>query len=205
MRKLTEEEELTRQTYNKLAIEWSTTHNIKTFWQEEMEQFNKFLPKGKILDVGSGAGRDARKLVDYGYDYIGTDYSDRLIEQARKSNPGLIFKEHSVYDLEFEKLFDGFWCAALLLHIPKKRIQEAMKAIRKNMKTGAVGFISTKEGNGEGIEARGGLKDYDRLIAYWQNEDFRNILTQEGFEILQEGKKPYEDSVWLTYIVRVIK
>lgn len=205
MKKLTSAEELTKQTYNNLAIKWSASHSTKSFWFKEMLQFNGYLPKGKILDVGSGAGRDAAELSEYGYDYVGTDFSSGLIEQARKNNPGFIFKEISLYDLNFKERFDGFWCAAVLLHTPKVRVPEALKAIRKNMKPGAIGFISIKEGKGEDIEVRRGIRGYDRLISYWQKEDFRKVLNAEGFEVIEEGEKPYKDSIWLTFIVRSTK
>lgn len=203
MHKLTKEEVKTQRTYDRLAKKWSSTHSTKSFWGEEMKRFHAFLPSGKVLEIGSGAGRDAKELISYGYDYLGTDYSKRLIERAQENNPGIAFENTSLYDLDFPQQFDGFWCAAVLLHIPKTRIRKALQAIISNIKPGGIGFISVKEGMGEAVEARGGVKGYDRLISYWPKQSFKDLLATEGLRIIYEGEKPYNDSVWLTYIVQL--
>lgn len=42
------------------------------------------MPAGKILEVGSGGGRDAKDLIEMGYEYIGIDISKGLLEEAKK-------------------------------------------------------------------------------------------------------------------------
>jgi hypothetical protein len=34
----------------------------------------------------------------------------------------------------FEEKFDGFWASAILLHVPKRKIDEALGKIHKNIK-----------------------------------------------------------------------
>ncbi|MBA3757961.1 class I SAM-dependent methyltransferase [Candidatus Saccharibacteria bacterium] len=204
MANLTNEEKITINTYNKLAKQWSCGHMTKGFWSQELELFKNLLPNGRILEVGAGGGRDAKSLIKLGYDYLGTDISDKLIAHARKKNPDGKFKQVSLYDLNFSELFDGFWCSAVLLHVPKKRIDEALQAITRNMKLGAIGFITIKQGNGEGIEQKIELDGDGRFFAYWQNEEFKKILSKNKYEILKEGYRPMsERSKWLTYHVRV--
>lgn len=205
MNELTAEEKLTVATYNQQAESWSSSHGTVNFWGEETAHFKELLPGGRILEIGCGGGRDARELVAAGYDYVGTDISAGLLEQARKNNPGLRFEEASVYDLDYEELFDGFWCSAVLLHIPRDRIDNALQAINKNMKRGAIGFIAIKEGKGEKLEADDkSTQGSERYFVYWADEDFSNKLEANGLTVIERGYRPMnERTKWLTYIVKV--
>lgn len=113
----------------------------------------ELLPTGKVLEIGSGGGRDAKELIAKGYKYTGTDVSKGLLEEARKANPSTVFLRQSVYDLDFpDNTFDGFWASAVLLHIPKDRIDEALSRLRAVVRNDGIGFISIKQGEGQKIE-----------------------------------------------------
>lgn len=118
--KLTPEEELTIKTYDVHAEAWVSEHSSSGFWAEEMKIFRELLPEGRIIEIGSGGGRDAKELIEMGYNYVGIDASEGLLKQARKVNPNATLEHKSVYDLDYpENYFNGFWTSATLLHIPK--------------------------------------------------------------------------------------
>lgn len=198
---LSENEEITRQSYDKHAAAWSSYHSIKKFWGEEFDRFYGLLPAGKLLEVGCGAGRDAKELIQHGYDYVGTDISTGLLELARKNNPQAHFEQMSLYDLDFNEKFDGFWCAAVLLHIPRGRIGQALRSIRGVIKPGGFGFIAVKEGDGEIMETTDGM---NRCFIYWHDEAFRQVLKDNNFKVLHYTYKPMsEHTKWLIYQVQV--
>lgn len=159
------------------------------------------MPKGKIIEIGSGGGRDAQMLISMGYDYIGTDVSQTLLEVAQENNPGARFVYQSVYELNFpNEKFDGFWTAATLLHIPKSRIDEALQSIKNVLKDDAVGFISLKEGEREEI-----VDQYEgkRFFAFYSMEEFEEVLKRNNFEVLWKLRQPVsENTIWLQFIVR---
>lgn len=199
---LTPEEKITLETYNTTAKQWSENHAVAGFWKEEMRTFRKLLPSGKVLEIGSGGGRDAKELIALGYEYIGTDISTGLIEVAKKENPHATFLAQSVYELAFPEgtWFDGFWASAVLLHIPKVRIDEALQRIAKFMRGGAVGCISLKQGEGERME------DDQRFFAYYSEKEFREVLRRNNFEVIQTTVRPMnEKTTWLCFFVRVRK
>lgn len=206
MTKLTDDEQVTLNSYNKNATKWSAAHITPRYWGDDMEMFHKLLPKGRILEIGAGGGRDAKELIALGYDYVGTDVSPNLLEEARKNNPGAEFKQFSLYKLNFDEPFDGFWCAAVLLHIPKKRINEALQAIKRNVKADGIGFISIKEGEGERMNVGSDEEGGERFFALWQNNEFKKVLLENGFKIIREGHFPKSETTkWLTYHVRTEK
>jgi len=201
---LTPEEEITKRSYDKFASQWAPRHMTPRFWGKEMDKFKELLPQGKVLEVGAGGGRDARALIKAGYDYVGTDISGPLLAEAKKNVPGAQFEQVSLYDLDFPYKFDGFWCAAVLLHIPKKYISKALKAIKRNLKSGAIGFIAIKEGDEEKMENDPDDHGGGRFFAYWQNDEFKDVLESNGLDVLKEGYVPIsERTKWLTYHVKV--
>jgi len=190
--------------YDKHAEEWATTHGgyeENSYWEKEMQRFYQLLPKGKILEIGSGAGNDASALIKMGYEYTGIDASSGLIEIAKKRNPKAIFIKMDVCNLDFpEGYFDGFWTAATLIHIPKSKINIALKQINRATKVGGIGFISMKKGKGEKRDPATG-----RWFAYYSESEFLEVLKRNGFEVIETCIRSEEKDTWLVFYVRVKK
>jgi 2-polyprenyl-3-methyl-5-hydroxy-6-metoxy-1,4-benzoquinol methylase len=78
-----------------------------------------FPPKSKVLDIGAGSGRDMRKLLAQGYDALGIEPCQELIELALKHHPELSGKlfQGSLPDLDekYNEKFDGVLCSAVLM------------------------------------------------------------------------------------------
>jgi len=207
----TPEEKITRESYNKIARRWSEKNGAATIWDEEIKNFFRLLGKKKsILEIGSGCGRDAEIFIKAGYKYTGVDVSSSLLDIARKRVPGTIFLEQSVYELNFPGgvQFDGFWTSATLLHIPKTRIGRVLRKIKKFVKDGGIGFISVKEGVGEKTETgmTGYGSDDKRFFAYYSKEEFGDILSKNGLEIVKAySLKINNKTTYLCFFVRVIK
>jgi len=141
---------------------------------------------------------------------VGTDASQGLVEQARKANPEAVFIHQNVYDLDFpENSFDGFWASAVLLHIPKVRIDEALRKIHHVVKSGGVGFISIKEGEGERMmseDAQIGEMGFSRLFSFYSQSEFEEVLKRNGYEVEEFQYRPIsEKTKWLVFLVRVLK
>jgi SAM-dependent methyltransferase len=194
-------EKQTIEYYDQNAEKWVGLNGGRrevSYWVSEMERFHELLPVGRVLEIGSGAGNDAFALTSLGYDYIGIDASSGLLIVAQERNPQATFKNISVYDLDFpEKSFDGFWCVATLLHLPKDRIDEAMRRIKTQVKEGGIGFISMKQGEGEVEDSKSG-----RLYSYYSEGEFREVLERNGFKVIEEKTRQGEKEIWLCYWIR---
>ncbi len=201
---LFDSEKVTIEYYDKNAQAWAEKHSDESFYENEMKQFKEYLPEGSILEIGSGVGKDAIKLIQMGYVYTGIDASEGLIKEAHAKAPLADFLVQNVYDLKFQQgRFDGFWCAAMLLHIPKDKIHDALQQIRKVVKKGGVGFISLKEGTGEYCD-----ESMKRAFYLYSVHEFTNVLVQNGFTVLKHGyRQPRSthttDAQWVTFFVQV--
>ena len=202
--KLAPQEQRTIDAYDQNAVAWAGSRNKKGVWGNEKKKFYKYLPKGKIIEVGSGGGRDAKELITHGYDYTGTDVSKGLLEEAKKNNPEATFLLQSVYELDFpDETFDGFWASAVLLHIAKDRIDEALSSIYRILKPGAIGFISLKKGEGERfVEGDHVGIQYKRFFSFFELDEFSKMLKRNSFEILESYEFDHSNKKWLAFFVK---
>ncbi|HZP55437.1 MAG TPA: class I SAM-dependent methyltransferase [Candidatus Saccharimonadales bacterium] len=210
MADLTSKEWITTKTYDGLVKNgilkdgWQKYHPAD-YWNPELTRFHKLLPKGSVLEVGAGGGQHAKKLIDLGYKYTGTDISEELLKIAHNYLPGQKFLLQSVYDLNFNEKFDGFWAAAILLHVPKERMDEALSRIKSVVKHGGVGFISLIEGNGEGVryEDFEGQK-HKRFFSFWRMAEFEKVLEKNGYKLVDFSSRPKSSTEnWLCFFVEV--
>lgn len=214
MKELTPQEQQTLDTYDKEAAEWSATHDQIEFWQSEVAEFQQLMPSGRIIEIGAGGGRDARLLIAAGYDYLGTDISQPMLDEAAKRNPGAKYEQKSIYDLDYPaETFDGFWMSNTLHHIPKERVPEALLSVHRILRSGAIGFISVKEGEGEKMVSEVSEADvqgtYQRLFSYFKEDEMRGLLEGSGFEIVKTKVYPpgthvvmNKKTTWLIMFVR---
>ena len=56
--------------------------------------------RGRVCDMGCGPGQVARFLHDAGADAFGLDLSPGMIDQARRLNPGMDFREGNMLELD---------------------------------------------------------------------------------------------------------
>jgi ubiquinone/menaquinone biosynthesis C-methylase UbiE len=196
-------QKLTFESYEKIAPAWNDRNFIEDFWLEEYAKFKLHLPAGKVLDVGCGGGRDAVWFLKNGYDYLGVDFSPAMIAQARKACPQAKFAVMDASDLKFNpESFDGVWAAVSLLHFPKNDISDVLAGICEVMKTGGVGFVSLKKGEGEKIEI--GQEDGERFLAYYQENEFKDFLQTTGLSVIEtwEKRTKHSDQVYLCFLFK---
>ena len=198
----TDKEKRIIEYYDQNAEKWRDLNGGRrevSYWVSEMARFHELLPGGQVLEIGSGAGNDAYALINLGYEYVGTDASLGLLKVAQERNPQTEFKQVSVYDLDFpEKSFDGFWCAATLLHLPKDRVDEALQRIKTQIKEGGIGFISMKAGAGEREDKKTG-----RFYSYYSKNGFAEVLERNGYKIVEQKRRLGDKEWWLCYWVRI--
>jgi 2-polyprenyl-3-methyl-5-hydroxy-6-metoxy-1,4-benzoquinol methylase len=208
---LTDEEKVTIDSYNAKAESWSKSHSTLKHLDNELEIFNSLLPEGRILEIGCAGGKDAKLLSSKGYEYLGTDVSENFVNIARRDNPNLQFLTKNILELgdEFPKdSFDGFWASAVLLHIPKKKIDNVLLVLHKLLKPGGIGFISIKAGKGESMieDVSDDGNKYKRLWSFYSKKEFQDTLSKNSFEVVKYiyRSDDHRDR-WLKYFVRNIK
>lgn len=191
----------TIQTYNQMAKEYD--EETSDFWERFPKTFiNKFieLTKGKVLDVGSGPGRDALLLRDCGLEVVCVDASGSMVEMTKDKGLESVVGDFS--DLPFkENTFDGVWAYTSLLHTPKSEIYKPILEINRVLKTSGIFGLGMIEGDSEEYRESSGM-NMPRLFSYYPKSEIEKLLHIYDFEILYfEQFKPASKN-YLNFIAR---
>lgn len=170
-----------------------------------MDRFTGELPQGsRILDIGSGAGRDAAYMVERGFDVTGIDFSSELVRIAKKNVSIAQFQIMDFEEMDFPSdSFDGVWASASLLHVPRKNLLPVLKNIHTILKEGGLFFSLFRLGEGEKftVERRGGA-DLRRFYAYYQPKELQALLGQAGFSNIQYEFDAINSGDWVGFFAR---
>jgi len=178
-------------TYDRTCEQY--TKNVANLHHSEVAgTFLEHIAKNDaILDLGCGSGRDAKIFSEKGYEVIGIDLSNKLLEIAQKEAPLTNFRQMDMRELMFEnEIFGGVWAVASLLHLPKKDIPRCLNECNRVLKKEGIIYIGVKVGEGEEFKpdtryAEDALKFY----SYFQPEEMENYIKQAGFKILESQTK----------------
>ncbi len=198
----------TKEGYDKIAEEFSTTR--EEVWEEAKFLFDDYvIPGDKILDLGCGNGRFFELLKDKDINYIGIDFSEKLIEIARKKYPKVKFQVADALNLPFpNNYFDKIYSIAVLHHIPSKQLRsQFLKEARRVLKPN--GFLiltawkpkSKKDWNlflkyttlkligklehGDVFQPWG--KKMERYFHLFSEEELADSAKEARFKIIKEG------------------
>ncbi|MCB1144911.1 MAG: methyltransferase domain-containing protein [Leptospiraceae bacterium] len=162
--------------------------------------------KSKILDIGSGSGRDLKKLLELGYDAYGIDGSEELIRQAKEKNPILLDRiVHSYFPLKeniFSNKFDGILFAAILMHIPRESLFDSVYSLKALLKEGGKVLLSIPEVYH--LPINDDRDENGRLFLLHEIDYLELLFERVGFRSLRKWKN--EDSLgrsgtsWVTIL-----
>lgn len=198
------------------------------FWDERFKEFphaygvevNDFLkdhinlfdhPRGTILSLGEGQGRNALFLASNGYDVIALDYSQIALEQLKiNANQlnlklGTVHADLTLFNLEELKQVShiySIWC-----HLPSLIRKKVHQSIEKMLPQGGIYLIEsyTKEQLNYNT---GGPKDLDLLLTKQELlNDFSMmevVSCEEKIRTIKEGTFHQGESAVLQAIFKKI-
>ena len=146
-----------------------------------------FAPKAKILDIGSGSGRDLLLLQKAGFDAYGIDLCSEFVETVTQAYPE--FKERntvdSLPDLETvdDKSYHGILCSSVLMHLPENLLFDSAYNIKRVLKDGARLLISVPL-HDETICPDSRRDQSGRLFNGVTPENFQLIFERLGFSLI---------------------
>lgn len=170
-------------TYNQRA----QTYDEETidFWNRFPREFiGEFVGRisGKVLNVGSGPGRDSTLLRDRGLDVTCLDASETMITMTEAQDFRSILGDFTSMPFA-DGEFDGVWAYTSLLHVPKSEIDQSMKEISRVLKSGGAFALGMIEGEFDGYRSSSGV-DLPRWFSFYTKEEIENALKKHGFDIV---------------------
>lgn len=147
--------------------------------------------QGIICDMGCGPGHIARYLLERGADVMGIDLSAGQVEQARRLNPGIEFRQGNMLDLDIP---DGAWAGIAafysIIHIPRSDVASALRELKRTLQPGGLLLLAFHVGDevvhldewwGEAVCAD---------FVFFQPEEMSGYLESAGFEIIDSVLRP---------------
>jgi SAM-dependent methyltransferase len=109
-----------------------------------------FRPGGRTADIGCGSGREVAFLAGNGFDAIGYDASDALLEQARLRYPKLAFRAASLPALAdlADNSLDNVLCETVIMHLPRTLIAPAVRRLLAVLKPNGILYLSWRVTDG---------------------------------------------------------
>lgn len=195
-----------KDTYNKIANDWHRDHQNDDWWVEGTDMFCSMLPSGgTVLDVGCAGGVKSRYLVAKGLHVTGIDFSENFIEIAKKEVPEGEFYVMDMRDISaLPQTYDGIFCQAALLHIPKSEVPHVVQGWLPKLNTNGLLYIAVKRKR-EGQPEEGVLKEndygyeYERFFSYFTPQEIEALFTENGFEIVFKTVAEQESS-WIQVV-----
>ena len=91
--------------------------------------------KGQICDMGCGAGHIARFLRDQQTNVFGLDLSSRMIEEARRLNPGISFRQGNLLALDLpDASLAGIAAFYAIVNLPKASLPQVFREMARVLK-----------------------------------------------------------------------
>lgn len=121
----------------------------ETFQADMTEVYRHFLPKlacgSRILDLGSGSGRDAVYFSKQGFEVTALEPSHSLCEEIHRHFDGEIVCS-LIENYQPDRRFDAVWACASLLHLTKNELLRFFTGLDKYLKPGGLVYASGKNG-----------------------------------------------------------
>ncbi len=194
-------------TYNKIAEDWHNDHVHDTWWISGTERFASFVGgKKEVLDIGCGGGVKSKFFKEKGFVVTGIDFSEKMIEIARREYPEIQFSVLDMRDVEkLEGMYDGIFIQAALLHIPHQEAADVVRKISTKLRTGGYLYIAVKERYPGRVAEEIKVEDdygysYERFFSYYSVGDLEGYFKDSGFEIVYEETTGEEKKKWIQMI-----
>ncbi len=137
---------------------------------------------GRVCDLGCGPGHVARYLHDRGVDIFGLDLSSGMLEQARKLNPNIEFRQGNLLALDAE---DGAWAAIVafysIVHIPRADVLQALREMQRVLKPGGLLFLAFHLGDEVLHEENCWGHKVSLDLVLFGRKEVERYLTEAGF------------------------
>jgi ubiquinone/menaquinone biosynthesis C-methylase UbiE len=141
-----------RESYDRLAEEYARRIadelQHKPLDRELLDRFAKQTRGGEVCDMGCGPGHVARYLRQGGASVFGLDLSTAMLEQARKLNPDILFREGNMLSLDLaDATLAGVAAFYAIVNIPRQSLPLIFREIHRVLKSGGLLLLAFHAGN----------------------------------------------------------
>ena len=177
----------------------------ETLSADMSEQYQRFLPLlkdgVKLLDVGSGSGRDACYFQKQGYQVTALEPSKNLGREIRKVFSGEIVCS-DIQSYQPMERYDGIWACASLIHLQEEVVLQFFEKIDQYLNDNGIVYASGKSGisTGEVADGRFFLEFTEQLVEKIMTVNKQLKLEQLWYTEDVSGRRGFR---WLNVVLRL--
>jgi 2-polyprenyl-3-methyl-5-hydroxy-6-metoxy-1,4-benzoquinol methylase len=150
-------------------------------------------PGGRVLEIGSGTGRDADVIESMGLVVRRTDAAQAFIDLMAERG-----KHAELLNVVTDELggpYDGVLAMGVLIHVDRDQTDEVLRKIHAAMKPGGAFLAAMRKGEGETTA------EYHTVC--WTRERFNQRLAAAGLSLVWDADSVGRDgNDWVTYLAR---
>jgi SAM-dependent methyltransferase len=196
----------TVQSYNAVAADYAAEAAVMPEWvAREIDDFvNDLGGSGRVLEIGSGGGRDALALEQHGLSVRRTDVSKGFVDLLRERGFEADLLDPLTNDLTDPLRpampYDGIWACACLIHVARQDFGTVAERLAKATRTGGRLHVSVRDGDGEEVSTHGGDGEPQRYVeTYWREPALRSALEGAGWSVSEIRRYVgRQDDWWLS-------
>lgn len=189
----------TRFAYEHAGEQWGSAPASERV-RDALAAFAGFLGTGaRVLEIGSGSGRDALEMEELGLRVRRTDVTPTFVERLRDQGHTADLLDPLTDDLvDPAGPYDGVWANASLLHVDRDDLPVLLGRLASTVRVGGVLRLSLKQGDGAGWSTHGHVP-YARHFTYWQPGALGQVLRESGWHPVEQvsGVAGQRAETWL--------
>ena len=159
---------------------------------------------GRVLEIGSGGGRDALEFDKRGISIRRTDVAEGFVKLLRKSGFEADLLDPLTAVLADPKRpgtpYDGVWACASLIHVARQDLPTVLDRLAEATRQGGRLHVSVRDGDGEDVSGEHSSATRTRYVeTYWREPALRSVLTEAGWivsDVCRYEGRP--DDWWLS-------
>ncbi len=190
-----------QEAYDSIAQEFEqkTSGYLRKHLILDARSFLNLLSGKRILDLGSGPGRDSLFFQQQGFDPLCLDLSPEMVSSCREKGLNAVVGDLEQLNFISPESFDGVWAYTSLVHVPKRKFPEVLSNIKNVLRKDGLLYLGMKEGDFEGF-TESDKYGTRRFFSFYSDENLVKILNRD-FDILSKSKVDV-GSIYLNYLAR---
>jgi SAM-dependent methyltransferase len=175
----------------------------KEFWdnfpRSVLDKYATSLSGKRILNIGSGPGRDALLLKERGLEVICLDASYKMVEITKKLGFESLVCDFRKIPKNIGK-FDGVWAYTSLLHVTRSEMLKVLDRIYELLFTDGVFLMGMIEGIYQGLVDRDSMPGVKRYFIFYKEKELVKIVESAGFKFAYQKKYKPHNNIYLNQI-----
>jgi len=180
--------------------------------REELENFIKrnmeTLPKeGKVFEIGSGDGSNAKYIEELGYKVIASDIADGFINEI--NSKGLKLIRFNALKDEFTEKYCSVFCWRVFVNFTKEDASIVLKKVYNVLEDGGLFIFNAMNREIRDVDEEwvDFSNEYhmgaERYYKYFSEKELNEIIAETGYKIYNFHKEGGEsNNKWLVYVLK---